>query len=382
MSRYFLLTALLALVVGSLLGLHMALGMAGLVPLDGWPRLLHSHAVLQVHGFMVMLVLGVALLVLPRFLDVPLAVPKVALLSWGLLSTSVLLSLGGWNPLIPRLLEVASIIAFLVVLRRTRASAPYHESDPHERRLNRMHAGFMASGALWLLLSVAASSGRQGHELVLWGFASMYVAGIGLRVHPQMLGFRIGSVGPLVWSLFLWNVGLGLELAGWSGGRIISCAGAGLYLLGLNPFRPASFTPEGSLWLRSYLRTAYAWLAGTLTATVLVPLTGQASLGAAALHLLTSGFLLTMIVGMAFELISTHGGRPLLWPQSVWPILLLLTSGGVLRFVGHVASRWPVFGLGVTCQLAASLLFCLVLGVMLLKPPAESQEPPAEKERG
>lgn len=372
MSRYFLITSLACLGLGSLLGVHMALGMAGLAPLEHWARLLQSHAVLQVHGFMVMLVLGVALLVLPRFLNVPLAVPQVALLSWALLTASVLLSVVGSASLLTRLLEVAGILAFLVVLRRTRNQAPYHEADLHERKINRLHAGFMASGAMWLIMSVMAPEGRAGHEFVLWGFASMYVAGIGLRVHPQILGFRVGTTAPLAWSLLFWNAGLGLELAGWESGRLLSCLGMGLYLVGLNPFRRASFPPEGSVWLRLYLKTAYAWLVLTLFAAILAEIAGPANLGAATLHLLTSGFLLTMIVGMAFELIPTHLDSPLVWPRSVWLLLLLLTCGGVLRFMGHMCSRWAVFGIGVSCQVAASLLFCVMLGLMLRNAPSRA----------
>ena len=88
MSRYFLFSAVLSLAVGSLLGLYLALGFGGLVSINNFPRLLECHSVLQVHEFMVMLILGVALMVLPKFLEVPLALPKLALLTWALLNAS------------------------------------------------------------------------------------------------------------------------------------------------------------------------------------------------------------------------------------------------------------------------------------------------------
>lgn len=367
MSRLFLLTALVALATGSLLGLHLALGLAGLTPMEHWAVMLSSHATLQVHAFMVMLVLGMAMLVLPKFLEVPLAVPGVALLSWALLTTSVVLNLMETISLLPRLLEGASVIAFLVVLRKTRASAAYHEVDPKERRINRLHAGFMATGAIWLVISLIVSEGRSGQELILWGFASMYVAGIGLRVHPQMLGLALSSPKPFLYSLLLWNLGLGVEGAGYEAGRLLLCAGAALYLIGLNPFRRPSVSPEGALWLRSYLHVAYGWLGITILVSALAFVIDKPTLTAAALHLLSSGFLLTMIFGMAFEIISTHGGYRLVLPQAIWPILVLLTVGGALRMVGHIEPHWKLFGAGASCQIAASLLFCLAFGLTLLR---------------
>lgn len=367
MSRYFLLTALISLGLGSLLGLRMVLGLSGALPLENWPLLVQSHAALQVKGFMTMLIFGMAVLVLPQLLKVPLAEPRVALLSWGALTTSVLLSLGGGSTPYVRLLEVTSIIAFLFVLRRTRTSAPYHEADPHERRLNKMHAGFMASGILWLLLSAIASSGRSSYEIVLWGFASMYVAGIGLRVHPQMLGLRVGSVSPLVWSLIFWNTGLLLELLEWESGRLLSCGGALLYLLGLSPFRRYVFPPEAPRWLRSYLRVAYGWLLLAIGATVLAPLTSWVNMEATALHLLTSGFLLTMVMGMTFKLLTGGTDLQRTNASAPWALLAILTGGGGLRLAGHLTGSWSIFALGGIFQILASLVFCAIFAVLLLR---------------
>lgn len=367
MSRYFLFSAVLSLAVGSLLGLYLALGFGGLVSINNFPRLLECHSVLQVHGFMVMLILGVALMVLPKFLEVPLALPKLALLTWALLNASVLITLLARPSLPTRYLELTAIVAFLAVLRRTRASASYQEPDPHERRINRLHAGFMACGAVWLLLSVTAPFGRSSQELILWGFASMYVAGIGLRVHPEILGYRVGSVSPMAWSLLLWNLGLALEFGGWAVGRTVTCVGISLYLLGLHPFRRPSFAPVSTVELRAFLRIAYAWLATAVTATLLAPRLDYLALNPAILHLLTSGFLLTMVMGMAFELTSTHGGLLMPPTKLVRSILMFLTLGGLLRFLGHAGAYTCLFTLGATCQVLASLLFSLTLGFSLLR---------------
>lgn len=373
-SRYFLLTALAALLAGSLLGLWMALGMAGALSLSLWPELLRAHATLQVHGFVVVLTLGVALLVLPKFLAVPLAQPRVALLSWAALAAAVALGALGLLEPLARSLQIAGVIGFLVVLRRTRAGAPFPDYEPAERTLNRLHAAYMAFGVIWLLIALV-HSGQAAADLILWGFATMYVAGIGLRVHPQILGLRVFHTGALAGSVIAWNVGLGLELAGFASGHLLTLAGIALYLVGLHPFRRARMAICDPPWLRLYLRISYGWLVLALLGSTSLTVFGDSPFGAAARHLLASGFLLSMIFGMAFRLIPMLEARPLVWQASPWVVLALLTVGHGLRVGGQLGGTLPLFALGGGLQVLACLTFSLTLGLTLLRAP--SQQPPA-----
>ncbi|MCA9795443.1 MAG: hypothetical protein KC910_26730, partial [Candidatus Eremiobacteraeota bacterium] len=118
--RLFLATAMVALAAGTLLGTRMGMGLAGIASMDYWPELLSAHAVLQVKGFVMLFTLGVALLVLPRFLKVELAIPQVAVLSWLSLVSGLALELFQTAPGPRKGLEVFGVLAFMAVLKKTR----------------------------------------------------------------------------------------------------------------------------------------------------------------------------------------------------------------------------------------------------------------------
>lgn len=386
-SKYYILSGLAALGLGSFFGIRMALAVSGLESYDNWPILLGLHSLLQVHGFVVIYTLGVALLVLPRFLNVPLAMPGVAALSW--LAAGLSLCLQAFYVVfkisqdlpvsklfwIGRGLEFLAVVGFLVVLRMTRKGVEVGEIPPNERRLNRLHAAFMASGVLWLLLSLLTTADVTTSDLILWGFASTYVAGIGLRTHPQMLGLNVFSLRALAASVLIWNLGLIIELFGYPLGRAISALGAAFYLLGLHPFRRPQQDSEEPNWLRYYLLTSYLWLALAIIATAFLHFDSASAFGASARHLLSSGFLLSMMFGMGQRIIPLFEKRPLIWAFAPWVILAFLFLGNSLRVGYHITGLTSLFIIGTSCQLAAIILFVLVLGISLLRKPSDSAPP-------
>lgn len=365
--RLFLLSALACLALGSTLGIRMAFGLAGLTSMADWPTWLVAHRALQVHGFVVILTLGVAMLALPRFLGVPLAAQKLAALALAFMIVGLGLRACGGESQAAGLSQAAGVAAFLVVLRRTRATATLPQVEPGERRLNRLHAMFMASGAIWLLLISLLGDQDRTADLVLWGFASMYVAGIGLRVHPQMLGLRVMASATAGWSVLLWNLGIALQLMGISWGQGITMAGVALYLLWLRPFRRPTVATTEPVWMRPALLISYAWLVLALLAGGLGPLLGHAGLTGASRHLLASGFLLTVMGAMGFRLIPLFLQRALIWDAAPPVVLSLLALGNLARTIGQVLG-WPSsFALGAWLQVVAALLLSLTLGVTVLR---------------
>ena len=365
--RLFLLTALTCLALGSTLGIGMAFGLAGLTSMVDWPTWLVAHRALQVHGFVVILTLGVAMLALPRFLGVPLAAEKFAALALAFLTVALGLRSCGGASQAAGLSQAAGVAAFLVVLRRTRATATLPQVEPGERRLNRLHAMFMASGAIWLMLISLLGDEDRTADLVLWGFASMYVAGIGLRVHPQMLGLRLMASATAGWSVLLWNLGIGLQLGGSSWGQGVTIAGIALYLLWLRPFRRPTVATTEPVWMRPALWMSYGWLVLALLAGGLGPLLGHAALAGASRHLLGSGFLLTVMGAMGFRLIPLFLQRALIWDAAPPVMLSLLALGNLARTVGQVLSLPASFALGASLQLVAALLFSLTLGATVMR---------------
>lgn len=235
----------LAALAGSTLGLWMVLGWAGVVSLERFALLLAAHGQIQVYGFVALFTMGVAMMVLPGFLKTTLQPRWLALCCLVFMVVGTLLNLAR-PTLAGALCQSLSAASFLVVLRLTRAAAPpqRRESTP----IIRGHALYLATGSLWLVAApfLALRAPTESLETVLWGFAGLYIAGIGLRVHPGILCVR-GIHGRLLApSTLLWNLGLVLRWSGpsWLWYWVLSL-GVGLFLLALRPFR-GSYLPAGA----------------------------------------------------------------------------------------------------------------------------------------
>jgi hypothetical protein len=359
--RGFLVTSLaLAAVAGSSLGLWLLLGWLGRVALSDYPALLSAHGQLQVYGFVTLYTMGVAMMILPTFLRTDL---RPLWLIYTCLLTMVIgigANLQGPSTL-GVLCQTLSILGFFGVLRVTRESAP--KTGKAKDPLSREHAVFLATGTLWLLVSPALSliDPTRALETVLWGFAGLYIAGIGLRVHPGMLGIKGLYRGFLLPAAGLWNLALLLRWTGagtaWAWVLLSSVL---LFLHALRPFRRSSISAAGGSWLRYYVRTSYLWLA-VAAAMTLLSQTSNPEMAGAARHALGSGFVLTMMAGMGLRMIPAFEVRRLVWAQGPWVVYALLTFGTALRVGAQSVGQVWLMALGGAAQLLAVLGFVILL---------------------
>lgn len=317
-----------------------------------WARRLQAHGPMQVFGFCVIFTMGISYQMLGELLNARHS-PNAMRLGLGCMVVGTL-----GQALTPQLLwsclQLISGLMFVAGMAR-------HRPSIGTARRNLAHSHFLRWGSLWLLVALALQVvGRPTAlvlELILWGFLSLYIVGVGLRVHPAMLG-RTPPAALLQWTvLWLWNGSLILHLANYPLPAAVGLFAASLLLvIGLRPW-VYSANPHG--WpLRGYLGWSYAWLllasAGRLAAAL--P-DGPAHWAGAVKHAHASGFILTMMVGMGLRLLPAFERKHLAWPAARWLCLGLLSLGGVLRVTGQAGVLpWALLP-GGTLQVAALLLF-------------------------
>lgn len=359
--KAFLVASLsLAAVAGTLLGMWMILGWLGYVSLAHFSEVLRIHGQLQVYGFVVLFTMGVAMMVLPRFLGTTLRPPTLVAATLILMLAGIVVNFSGPSVL-GAALQTASVVTFTMVIRATRRSAP-PRSGPSDA-LQKAHALFLATGGLWLLLSpgLAFLDPTRALENVLWGFAGLYIAGIGLRVHPQVLALTHLRPALFLPSCLMWNAALATRwlLAGpaWT---VLMAGAVTTFLLALNPFQHSAEPMEAGVWIRLFVRTSYFWLIAATALAVLTEVERGSYMGPAR-HSLASGYILTMMVGMGFRMIPTFESKRLVWVDGPWVAYVALTIGGVLRVGGQAAGNYPAMGVGGALQAISVLLFVVVI---------------------
>lgn len=353
----------------------MILGWLGYVSLAHFSEVLRVHGQLQVYGFVVLFTMGVAMMVLPRFLGTTLRPPALVSATLALMMAGIVANFSGPSVL-GAALQTASVVAFTMVIRATRRSAP-SRSGPSDAT-QKAHALFLATGGLWLLLSpgLAFLDPTRALENVLWGFAGLYIAGIGLRVHPQVLALAHLRPALFLPSCLAWNLALATRwLVPGPTWTVLMAAAVTTFLLALNPFQHSAEPMEAGSWIRLFVRTSYLWL---VAATVLALLTEvePGSYVGPARHSLASGYILTMMVGMGFRMIPTFESKRLVWVDGPWVAYGVLTLGGILRVGGQAVGNYPVMGLGGALQVVAVLLFVtVILGTMAAGMPLPATVP-------
>lgn len=278
---------------------------------------------------------------------------------------------GGLGPL----LQLAGGLAFFgCMLGEHRAT-----SKGHSIALPQLFP-LLATG--WLLLGLTAQLAGYSQTLALnltvWGFAPLFIIGVGLRMHPAMLGQPTPSAAVQAGILILWNLGM-LNFLGAPWPADLGFLGAaGLLHAGLRPLLPGRRPSRSPSWLQGYIRLAYAWLAVACLLRVALDLGWQGpGVGGATQHALASGFILTMMMGMGFRLVPSFEGQELRSIHIPRLCLVLLGGSTVLRVaaqsllgsVDAARSLAPWAGLG---QASAVLLFALALLDVMLRGPAAS----------
>ncbi|MBX3171203.1 MAG: NnrS family protein [Candidatus Eremiobacteraeota bacterium] len=354
LHRPFLNASLAFVVFGTLLGLLMLPFLAhwqGWESLD-WVAALRAHGQMQVFGFAVLFTMGIAYQMLGELLNARQS-PTGLQACLGLMVVGTLgqalypCSLWPWCQFFSGLIFVAGVAR--------------HRSPPGTVRRNLAHSHYLRWGSLWLLaalaLNVWGAPAARVLELVLWGFLSLYILGVGLRVHPAMLN-RTPPSARVQWTvLALWN--LGLVLSFWPALQFwcaLSWTVASLLLVLC--LRPWPRGPNKHDWpLPAYLGWSYAWLVTACLGRLL----GPDSWAGAIKHAHASGFVLTMMVGMGLRLVPAFERRTLAWPSARRLCLWLLAAGTVLRVLGQAGLLPGLLVPGGVLQFSALFLFVAAL---------------------
>jgi NnrS protein len=411
--RPFALTALVVALAGSTLGavllLRIQLALGPVEPL--WIRV---HGQAQVFGFIVPLVVGFGTYLVPRIvaghpIREGLALPSLAAFVLAALAVLAIPFASGMAELLLRralallvaagsLAGAACLGAPLVARRRERERRRGHETLLELSLAFLALAGLADAAAWWLSDENLASAAWR---LAIEGFAIGMALAVSARMFSGFLGVEPALADPargrapglrdrvFTAAAFAWAASVVLGSAGAAaGGYQLERVADLLFALGVTPLAlqlglastaggPAIDRTRDSLFPFG-ARAAYALLvAGALVGAG----AGAADLSGVAVHsfwfdarrhLLTIGFLLTLIATMAGRLAPGFAGRPLALPWLRAFAMGAFASGATLRALEGVAGQWgPAWLLWLSAlsgPLAASGLAALAicLGATLL----------------
>lgn len=415
--RPFALVALAVALAGSTLGaillvrIHLALG-----PVE--PLSIQVHGQVQVFGFIVPLVLGFGTYLVPRIvaghpIRAELALPALAAFvlaavavfavpfasgtaaSWLRRGLALLIAFGS-------IVGAACLAAPLLARRRERERRRGHETLLEVSLMFLALAG-LADAAAWWLSEEALQQGlaHASWRLSVEGFATGMALAVSARMFSGFLGIpledhvrrngrrtrdRMFSGAAIVWAA---SVALG-SAGALAGADQIERLADVLFALGITPLAMQlglAPTAGGPAIDRTRdprfsfgARAAYALLvAGALigagaAAADLFGARVHSLWSDARRHLLTIGFLLTLIATMAGRLAPGFAGRQLALPSLRAFAIGAFASSAALRALEGVAGQWGPAELlwlsALSGPLAASGLFALAasLGATLLSP--------------
>jgi hypothetical protein len=353
--------------------------------------LLHAH--LQIFGLFGVLLVGVAHDLVPRFAGgaVPHRAPVLFwLLAGGLLTRAAGTALA-WPAVVAgaTLLEAGAFALFAVWLWRVLAAPPLV--------LTRRH---LVAAAAWLAVALAVEAalralavddgtpdprGMRGvYAMALLGGVGGFMLGVLLRAAPMFVaGWQ---VPPGLARVAPWTLGLGLVLtvAGEAGGgapravalaRLGEAAAIGTIAatalaggaLG-RPGAPRSLLARGGpeLWLfRLAVGSATVAALGSLVAAAIawrgIPL---GLLADALRHLVTVGFLTSIVVAMAFRLVAAFEGGPAPRPRLRALAFYAVLAGVALRSA-EVLADWVWAGILPWLPLSGALVWLALATVLV-----------------
>jgi hypothetical protein len=413
----------LALVPGLGTGLLLVL-VAGLrLPVAiAWPQLAQGHGAVQMFGFVLLFIVAVGLQLFPRFLGAPLLHPWRA--AWGacLVALAVLARLVA-QPLEPGALRLALLAtaALGVPVGALIAGSTFHGLTRRSVQPARGPAAgwrrFVAIGGLALggalILNVVANLGLASGQLlvpetsdeamihlVLAGFATCLVLGVGSRVFGRFLLLRT-DLGLERWVPRLavaWGVGLALVAGGWLGYAtwwsplarwlgvidelVVLCTWT--YLIGMyrTPSRESG-TPYVTNPTRRWVRSAFGLLllslvldAGLFTAEMITGVPPTSAQLSAARHSLAQGFLLTMMISMAARLLPIYSAYALKRRRLVELTIDLVLAGALVRVAaeaigGYAKFTGPLVALGGALGVTGFAIFAAGMWSALGRLPAQ-----------
>src|SRR5919202_545608 len=90
-SKPFIITAVILLFVGSSIGSIWMMSIFGIVTLPTWLQSTSElHKMLQIDGFLTLLIMGIGYMIIPRFRNIQLASSKLAYISFFLILASLI----------------------------------------------------------------------------------------------------------------------------------------------------------------------------------------------------------------------------------------------------------------------------------------------------
>lgn len=349
--------------------------------------LILAHGDAMIFGFVGLFIMGFAYQAFPRFKHTELwrarlAFAALPLMAAGIVVQTVAHLMAPRSPFLPLgmfggLLEVAAVVTFAVVIRRTNLQA--HKPEAYDRFIYAALGWFLvaalANPVMFSLFENAvtreqflfrvATFNIPYRDVQILGIAVVMILGVSLRFLPHAYALRLPSA---TWRNFLfWGVNgaiaLGIVsflLGRLSGGRsfmlLQSVAAVVLLLAAIwtpRQFRlfgqvPASERDRGL----KFIRVAYLWFVVGMTMLALIPvynlgiyqpLTGatvpfsHAFFGAYR-HAVTVGFIMMMIVGVSSKVVPTLSGVDVRRANALWPTFLLLNLGNMMRISTEIAT--------------------------------------------
>jgi hypothetical protein len=355
--------------------------------------LLHAH--LQIFGLFGVLIVGVAHDLVPRFAGraVPHGAPKLFwLLAAGLLTRAAGTAME--RPVVvagATVLEAVAFALFAGWLWRALAAPPL--------TLTRR---YLVAAAAWLVVALAVEAALRGlavavdagtpdprgmrgvYAVALLGGVGGFMLGVLLRAAPMFVaGWQVppGLAGVAPWTL---GLGLVLAVAGEAGGgapravalaRLGEAAAIGTIAatalaggaLG-RPGAPRSLLARGGpeLWLfRLAVGSATVAALGSLVAAAIawcgIPL---GLLADALRHLVTVGFLTSIVVAMAFRLVAAFEGGPAPRPRLRALAFYAVLAGVALRSA-EVLADWVWAGVLPWLPLSGALVWLALATVLV-----------------
>lgn len=345
--------------------------------------LAHGHA--MVFGFVGLFIMGFSFQAIPRFTQMSLWKPRLAVATLPLMIAGILLQtvahVMATQP--PYLflgvfaggLQLIAVLIYATVIIRTLRSAPVKTTSD----------GFVYSAIGWFLLAAILNpiifvlfEGAATPEEFLYnvsafnipyrdiqtlGIAVVMILGISLHILPHAFGFREPSLrwikfllwgvnGAVLFGIIAFTAGMTTGVHWWHAANGISYIILLVAAIG-TPLQFGLFK-RTSIKDRSlkFIRAAYIWfIVAALLLTfgpyymfgIYLPLTGgenpfsHAYFGAYR-HALTVGFIMMMIVGISAKVVPIFSGTDMRKTSSLWTVFILLNLGNAWRITSQITT--------------------------------------------
>ena len=218
-SKPFVITALIMLIIGSIIGSIWMMMMYGVILPAELANTIHLHKLLQFEGFITLIIMGIGYLIVPRFRNVSVPSIKLVYISYGLILASVIFSIIVSTSSTPQLIETigfslagfcrifgVGIFCFMILL--------ILRIPPKLLRLADYFIGL--SIVLFACLAVSNVLNYNGitNNVQLWlMFPIMMIFGIEYKTLPSFIGFIWPRKKLSIMAAAVLTISLGFGLA-------------------------------------------------------------------------------------------------------------------------------------------------------------------------